>query len=324
MAVDVIDFCLGWGPWPDEAFVDILRDHCANRKLSCLICKDNNVNQVIRGLEAGTKQILFHLDAQAEYEDASDEYGRLGYAARDSTTFVVNDPDHAKVGINKAIMHGRFVRAGIPVPYTVVVRKSEPSDFKLTPSECQKLGRPCIIKPARGYGGQGVTKVDGCSVKAIARARKYDKGDDFLLQQLIEPEWLGYRMGWFRVFYLLGEVIICWWDTVTEHYACATTKEFDDYHLMPLCEIVWKIAQTSSMNFFSTELAVVKSRTSRRFLVIDYVNDPCDMTVQTQSHCGVPDRVVGHIAQRLVRGAWRVKKGLDPSEGFGIWFPSET
>ena len=54
MAVDVIDFCLGWGPWPDEAFVDMIRDQCAKRKLSFLICKDDNVNQVIRGVKAGS------------------------------------------------------------------------------------------------------------------------------------------------------------------------------------------------------------------------------------------------------------------------------
>jgi hypothetical protein len=324
MAVDEIDFSLGWGPWPDEEFTDMIRDQCANRKLSFLICKDDNVNQVIRGVKAGTKRILFHLDAQAEYEDDSDDYGRLGHAARNGGAFVVNDPDRAKVGINKAIMHCQFVRAGIPVPYSIVVGESEPTDFKLTPSQCQKLGQPCIIKPARGYGGQGVAQVDGHSVKEIASARRYDKGDDFLLQQLVEPEWFGHRMGWFRVFYLLGEVIICWWDKVTEHYACATTKEFDDYHLMPLWEIAWNIAQTTHMNFFSTELAIVGTGSARRCLAIDYVNDPCDMTLQTQSHCGVPDRVVGHIAERLVLGAWRVKKGLDPSEGFGIWFGSET
>lgn len=324
MAKDVIDFCLGWGPWADEPFVSMLRDQCAQRKLSCVICKDHNVDQVIRGLETGKKRILFHVDNQAEWEDASDEYARLGYAAKDGGAFVVNEPDHAKLGINKAVIHYRFVRAGIPVPFTIVVRNREPSDFKLTPSERKTLGRPFIIKPARGYGKQGVAMVNGQPVKEIAKARQYDRGDDFLLQQFIEPVWFNHRMGWFRIFYVLGEVIICWWDKVTEHYSCVTTKEFADYNLMPLAEIMAKIAHATYMNFFSTELAAVKNAAAPRFLAIDYINDPCDMTLQTHTHCGVPDRVVAHITERLADGAWRVKQGLEPSGGFGLWFPAES
>ena len=71
--------------------MDMIRDQCAKRKLSFLTCKDDNVNQVISGVQAGTKRILFHLDAQADYEDASDDYGRLGYVARNSGAFVVNE-----------------------------------------------------------------------------------------------------------------------------------------------------------------------------------------------------------------------------------------
>ena len=71
-------------------------------------------------------------------------------------------------------------------------------------------------------------------------------------------------MGWFRVFYVLNEIIVCWWDKITEHYACATVEEFDEYDLLPLCQIMAKIAQTASMNFFTTELAVVGSDPGRK------------------------------------------------------------
>ena len=163
--------------------------------------------------------------------------------------------------------------------------------------------------------------VDGRSLKEIARARRFDNGDDFLFQQLVEPQWFGHRMGWFRMFYVLGEVIPCWWDKATEHYACVTVDEFDQYDLLPVCDIVWQIARTAYMNFFTTELAIVGRRGDRRYATIDYVNDQCDTTLQSHSHCGVPDRVVNRLAQRLVEGAWRVKKGLDPSAGMAIWLP---
>ena len=324
MAKDTIDFCLGWGPWPDEPFSDMISHHCRVRKLSCVVCKDGLVRGLIRDLQAGKKRLLFHLDLNADYDDADEPYARLGYAAKDSGAFVVNDPDHARQAANKAVLHYRFEKAGVPVPFTVVVRNWEPAAFALTPAERRKLGRPFIIKPARGYGKQGVAQVDAGSVREIARARQYDEGDDFLLQQLVEPQWFGHRMGWFRVFFLFGQVILCWWDKATEHYACVSVQEFEDHDLLPAAEIAWSIAQTSAMYFYTTELAIARSARKRRWFAIDYVNDPCDVTVQTHSHCGVPDRVVQHIAERLVEGAWRVKNGKAPSEGLGIWFPEVT
>jgi glutathione synthase/RimK-type ligase-like ATP-grasp enzyme len=157
------------------------------------MCKDASVRQVVNEVESGITRIAFHLDLVAEYEDASDKYARLAYAVRDSGGFTVNEPDHARLAGNKAVVHYRFERAGIPVPYTVVVRNWEPRDFVLTPSERKKLGRPFVIKPARGYGKLGVAVVDGGSVNEMARVRRYDKGDDFLVQQLVEPLWFGHR-----------------------------------------------------------------------------------------------------------------------------------
>ncbi len=298
----------------------MLQEQCALRKLRCVICRDGNVGRIVRALESGRARILFHLDAQADYEDPADLYSRLGYAAKDGGAFVVNDPDAAKVAQNKAIVHYRFVRAGIPVPYTVVVRNWEPAKFKLASSERRGLGRPFIMKPARGFGKAGVAKVSRGSVREIAKARRYDRGDDFLLQKYVEPVWLGHRMGWFRVYYLLGEVTMCWWDTLTEHYACVSLDEFRSYELSPLPQIARDIAQASHMNYFSTEVVAVGQPGRHRFLAIDYVNDPCDMTVQSLSHCGVPDRLVEHMAERFTEAAWRVARGNGSSEDGFVWF----
>jgi hypothetical protein len=315
-----IDFCVGWGPWPDEPFLDLIREHCDLLNLTCVVCRDDNVGSIIRRLESGQMRVAFHLDSTADYEDGADLYGRLGYAVKDGGGYVVNEPDHAKIGVNKAVIHYHFERAGIPVPFTIVVRNWEPSSFRLTISEKKRLGRPFIIKPARGYGKEGVLRVRSGTVKEIRKARRYDRGDDFLIQELVEPEWFGHHMGWFRAFHVFGQVILCWWDTVTEHYSCVTVDEFEQYDFAPLCALIWRIADRTHMNFFSTELAITGKGTRRRVLAIDYVNDPCDMTPQSRSHCGVPDGIVRVIAERLVESAWRVRRGVDPSEPSSVRF----
>jgi len=320
VASQITHVCVGWGPWPSEPFLDKLQAECARRGLTCLICRDENVQRVIRSLETGQRHVLLHLDAQADYEDASDPYGRLGYAVRDGGGVVVNEPDVARAAANKAITHYRMTRARVPVPYTVVVRNWEPTTFKLTPTERRRLGRPFIMKPARGFGREGVVKVDRGSVREIAKARRFDKGDDFLLQQFIEPIWFGHHMGWFRVYNVLGETVICWWDTQTQHYTCVTLDEFRAHELSPLLDIVRRITAATGMNYFSTEVAVAGTGTRRRFLAIDYVNDQCDMTLQSLSHCGVPDVLVQHVAERFADTAWRLAQGAELSEGSSVWF----
>jgi hypothetical protein len=315
-----IDLCIGWGPWPDEPFLNHITERCTERRLNLVVCKDENVFRTTRASETGRKNILMYLDADADYEDPADPYTRLSYAAKDGGAFVVNEPDRAKLGLNKAIIHYHFERAHIPIPYTIVVRNWEPSDFKLTPAERKRLGTPFIIKPARGYGKQGVARVNGGSVKEIAKARMFDRGDDFLLQEFIEPKWYGHRRGWFRVFYVLGEIIMCWWDNFTEHYECVTLEQFHEHRFERLATIAHKIAMTTHMNFFSTELAVVGTARRERVLSIDYINDPADMTVKSYSHCGVPDDVVRHIAERLADTAWRLKKGINLNGHCSMWF----
>ncbi|MHC4219057.1 MAG: ATP-grasp domain-containing protein [Planctomycetota bacterium] len=321
MPGDVIDLCIGWGPWPGELFLDLLVRHAEARSLSCVVGTDANVDRLIRGCESGRRKILVHLDTLAAYgEEPRDPYHRLAYAAKDGGALVVNEPDHAKLGANKAVIHYHFERAHIPLPRTTVVRNWEPATFRLTPAERTRLGRPFIAKPARGYGKRGVITLQEGTAPEIARARRFDRGDDFLLQEFVEPEWLGRRRGWFRIYFVQGEVIPCWWDNRTEHYCPVSVDEFDRFSLDPLCRIVSRVARLTHMSFFSTEFAVTRRGSRRRYLAIDYVNDPCDMTAQSHSHCGVPDDVVAHIAQRLVDAAWRMKKGLGPFKGASLWF----
>jgi len=317
----VVDFCVGWGPWPNELFLDMILRHCDARGLTCVVARDTNVHNMIRGVESERTFVGFHVDAQAEHEDDADPYKRLAYAVKDQGGFVVNEPDSARLGIDKAKIHYQFERTGIPVPPTIVVRNWEPSDFRLTPAERKRLGRPFVIKPARGYGKQGVARANAGTIKEIAKARRYDRGDDFLLQRMVVPEWFGHRMGWFRAFYVLGQVTLCWWDTKTEHYAPVSAKEHEEYGLAPLCRIMWRIAQVTHMSFFTTELAAIGKGARRRFVAVDYVNDPCDMAAQSFTHCGVPDKVVHHVAERLAEAAWRVKRGIGPVDGLSIWLP---
>jgi hypothetical protein len=318
----IIDFCLGWGPEPEEPFLEMLREACQNHRLNFFVCRDEHVDRLIRGLDTGKGPIRLYLNADGIYEDPERSYTRLGFAVHDSGGVVVNEPDQADRSANKAIIHYDFEKADIPTPNTVVVRNWEPKDFRLTVQERNRLGNPFIVKPARGYGKKGVVKVKGSGIREIARARTFDRGDDFLIQEIITPDWFEHRRAWFRVYVVMGEVIPCWWDHVTEHSQAVTLEEYHRFGLAKLADIALRISSITRMNFFSTEIAITQTGRRRRFVSIDYVNDPCDMTLQGQSHCGVPEPVVRRIAGQLAETAWRLRRGRSLLAEPRLWFVS--
>lgn len=187
---------------------------------------------------------------------------------------MVCDPDDARQASNKAITHYDLLKANIPVPYTVAVRNWEPKNFRLTKEERQKLGVPFIIKPATGFGQHGVVRQAHGSIAEIAKARHYDRGEDFLLQQACTPIMLGNKQTWFRTYYVFGEIIPCWWNTQTGLYGHLSLREMYKYKLLPLARITSEIAKITKMELFTTEISLTLQEKERFFATIILLEFP--------------------------------------------------
>ncbi|MBU4457415.1 MAG: hypothetical protein KJ902_01595, partial [Candidatus Omnitrophica bacterium] len=314
------DFALSWNSGAKEPFVKWVRRECNLRGLQFLLINSLNVSGVIEELEKGRMKIKFLLDNEANYDDKNDQFVRLCYAVKDINGWVICDPDDARQASNKAVTHYDLVRAKIPVPYTIVVRNWEPDDFSLTKEEMKKLGMPFIIKPASGFGQKGVVKNADGSINEIAQARHFNRGDDFLLQEKIEPIIFGDKQGWFRVYFLFGEIIPCWWNTENGGYWHVTLREMYNYRLLQLARITSEIARVANMDFFTTEIAIAGKGKERRFVVIDYVNDQPELCVRSEKgRFGPVAEVVEHAAERIIETAWRLKKNFSIGINRSIW-----
>ncbi len=97
---------------------------------------------------------------------------------------------------------------------------------------------------------------------------------------------------------MFGLVLPCWWDDETHRYRTLTRAEIQAHGLRPLLSITRSIAEVCRLDFFSTEIALTPSGT---FVVVDYVNDLCDMRLQSRHFDGVPDLVVTEICRRIAR-----------------------
>jgi len=125
------------------------------------------------------------------------------------------------------------------------------------------------------------------------------------LQEKIKPVFLSKRKGWFRVFYIFGEVLPCWWDDETHVYTMITKGDVTAHLLRPLISIPKKIWEVCHLEFFSTEIAVTPEN---KFVVVDYVNDICDMRLHSKHPDGVPDLFVTEICRRITRTLKSVTK----------------
>lgn len=319
--MEVFDFGIGW-PEQDgenELFTKALQSECKARRLRFICIDKKALGPVTSDIKKGRLRLKFYLDMASETHDPGHEFTKFNYCLKDSGTRVVDDPDNVKAAADKSITHHDLARSKVPTPFTVIIRNWEPTR-RLTEQEKQNLGFPFIIKPALGYGQKGVKVIkQRGSLKEIAEARRFNLGDNFLLQEFIEPLQLDGLPAWFRIYNLFGEIIPCWWHPQTHEYQQVTLKEMGLYNLLPLARLTSEIARITRIDWFSCEIAINKK--NRKFLVIDYMNDQCAISPKSLHRGGVPDDLIIHMANRIVEKAWQHILGNFTLTYRAIWFP---
>jgi hypothetical protein len=287
-----IDLGIAWEWEYDEYFVKQLDRACQTAGLSTYLIHISNVQKATAQYRAEALRFRHYLDRGS---DASKEFEPLAKLVAQSGARIINDYPHQKRCMDKATMHLEFLAAGLHVPYTIILSpyNHEP-EIKI--NDLARLGRPFIIKPAMGSGGTGV--VMGAETLAdVLRERKSQNDQKYLLQEKIEPAMLGRQRAWFRVYYVLGRTFLTWWNDLTHLYRLVVPNEEEDFSLSPLRDIITVIAEISHLDFFSAEIARTNDG---RFVVVDYVNDVCDMRAQSKHYDGVPDCLIDEIIETLV------------------------
>jgi len=136
------------------------------------------------------------------------------------------------------------------------------------------------------------------------------------------------RPAWWRVFHVFGELVPCWWSPETSEYRLVSLRELWRHGLLPVVRLAAEIARVTGMAFFSTEICLADEPApagseyqagGRPFYVIDYVNDQCDLRVQSQCPTAPPDELVRHVAERFAEVAWRRRQGLAVDGERSLW-----
>ncbi|MFC1958072.1 RimK family alpha-L-glutamate ligase [Chloroflexota bacterium] len=290
-----------------DFFAHRLRELCGQMGLTFFLVDDMWVKEFTQKVQADDikVRVLFDLTANQAIDD--DDYLLLAREVIKQRGTVIDDPDITVATAHKGVFHNVLKENKIPVPETIIVNRSELEDFQITREIRSKVGVPFVVKPAWGDSGVGVN-IDGhYEEDLLESAEQAPNSDAFLIQKFVEPKKLGYHVGWFRMFYICGEVIPCWWNPSSHEYHLVSPQQVKRYKLAPLARIMRGIARVSKMRKFTSEICL---QTDGKFVVVDYINADPDMNPRSFYDNGVPDEVVRYIVWLLFYEGMRiVKKG---------------
>jgi len=279
----------------DSDFLQMIEEKARASGLETLAIWPESVEDISSRLRE--QQIGFHyiLDRASL---SSPEFNDLIWLAQKQGTIIFDPPEKVHRAADKATMHLEFISQGILTPYTIILPPFEQNaSLEGLDLDLSAVGHPFVIKPASFTGGgMGVIK-DGSSLEDIQRARQEFPLDKYLIQEKIEPKIFDGRRFWFRVFFSWGLIQAAWWNDETHIYKELTREEITNYNLQALFNLAEKIQRICELNFFSTEIVLDKKN---RLIVVDYVNEICDMRLQSRHDDGVPDRLVERIAESLI------------------------
>ena len=281
----------------DDDFVSILSNDLRSRNISHEVFHPRDFENVLEKLRRKSLSFGTVVDRASDVDDNCESIiNLLGHRG----AHIINNPVNIRHASDKASMHLEFITAGVYVPYTIIISPySTQREVRLSLNQLAHLGRPFIIKPANTTGG-GIGVVTGAEgLRDVIDTRQHNKDDKYLLQQRIEPAIFSGRRAWFRPFYVFDKVFVCWWDDLTHIYFEATKDDIENYSLHEIENVVRKIYGVCKLDFFSTEIAVTPDG---KFIVIDYVNEMCDMRLKSKHYDGVPDTVVEAVAERIAAG----------------------
>jgi len=292
--METFDFALAYVWEFDEEFISLIEKIFHQNGLSTFIITENNIFEITEKVKNRQLNFRCYLDRAS---DVDDNFLELAKILTRRKTYIFNPYKKVEHAIDKATMHLEFITAGINVPYSIIIPPhSQLEDLFISIDDLEILGRPFIIKPCNTTGG-GIGVVTGAeTLKEVLTARLKHSDDKYLIQENIHPIMIDGKRAWYRCYWAFGKSICVWWDDQTHIYNIIQPEEIEKFRLKKLFQITKTIQRLTRLDFFSTEVAL---NAKDKFVVIDYVNDQCDMRLKSLHPDGVPDETILKIINNM-------------------------
>lgn len=292
----LFDLGIAWEWEYDFDFVNLIVQKCEERNLTVFHISVENFEDLFKAIQKGDVNFFAYFDRASDIDEG---FAKLNLLLNSRGVYVINRYNEMLRASDKATMHLELLNAGVNLPFTVILPPfDDEPNYEIDRSIFDRVGVPFIIKPSSETGGGTGVKI-GNSIEDITEARKEFPYDKYLIQEIIRPLYIGEDKAWFRAFYILDEILICWWDSEMKVYRSVKEEEILKYGLCEIKDIMRKIKNVCKLDFFSSEITLGISNGVKKFIAIDYVNEVPDMRLKSKAFDGVPDEIVQKIAQRI-------------------------
>ncbi|MCX7797728.1 MAG: hypothetical protein N2249_03795 [Melioribacter sp.] len=287
----------------DFEFVELIEHSFQKDGLKTFIISNYNVFEVIEDLKSKKLHFKAYLDRAS---DMDSDFEPIATILSKRKTYIINPHKKVHRFTNKSYMHKILSKKNFGLPKTIIL---PPYYFNhslnITEKDLEDLGIPFIIKPAIDTGGGEGVEINAESISQIQKVRMKNQLEEYLVQEKIHPKKLGNKRAWFRIFWAFNKIIPTWWDDQTHIYETLSKEEERKYRLQQLHRITKKLARITQIDYFSTEIAVTKKN---KFILIDYINDQCDMRLKSKHPDGVPDEVILQFIENMKKRVLLFKK----------------
>jgi hypothetical protein len=291
------DLLVLWAWEYDAEFVQVLKRACASAGVSTMFVDADGMPGLAGNLETGIVSARCVLD---RVWDWGEEYEAHVPTVDRLVPHKINDYSLVRQIWNKPHIHYALMKHGINVPYMHILPAVD-QQHDIQPIDLSALKGRFSVKGAHS-GGSGVLRPAKTWDDVLQRRFEW-RNDQTMIQEWVEPRLLGKRRAWFRVFYACGVAYPCWQDDRNHIQQQLLPEEERVFSLDAVRSLTHHIAAICGLNLFSTELALDEQD---RWVVVDYVNDPCDYRPNSTVTNGVPDDIVHNVAARIA--AWAKKR----------------
>lgn len=301
--MNTVDLAIAWNWEYDRDFIDGIERECSSRGLATYRIEDHNLPETVDALRAGTVGFRSFFDRAS---DADEAYLELQPFVNLPGVRRINPRERVLHAADKATMHLELITHGVNVPNTIILPPFREREVHgVSRADAERIGVPFVIKPANTTGGGTGVIMNATDPQQIAAARREHPDDKYLVQETIRPMQLDGRRAWFRVYFAFGTILLCWWDDTTHVYTAVTAGEEAALRLDGLRHVMEIIRRACRLDFFSSEIAITAER---KFIVVDYVNEVCDMRRESVYSVGAPDSVVLRIERLIALEAERHRR----------------
>lgn len=286
-----IDFGISCVYDKDEEFVKIFKKELKNRKKTFLEVNYENIDSITELVDNKKLHFNFFLDL-ASFENPVFAFLTEKLDSRGS--FVINNPSSLIKSFSKSKLHDLLRKNKLPLRKTFIISPEEKNKTRFN-KIVKTLKPPFILSPAVSSFEKGIV-LNAREVDDITNFLDDHSTEKTLAHEYILPKLIENKVAWFRPIFVLGNVIHHWWDPQNSFYQKFKNSEEENKIKSKLESYIKKIAELTGLRLFSTEIIIDRKG---KYIVLDYANNPIDLSSQEYELDGVPKETLIEIAKSI-------------------------